>query len=81
MDVIFTMATLEHLHPDSRFVFKEIARVASKYVLAIESRMGKRSHMQYQWTIKSELTAAGLAWIETKPWSGVWTGEVARERE
>lgn len=47
VDVIFTMAVLEHVHPDSRFVFKEIARVARKYVIAIEPRQGKHSHMQY----------------------------------
>ncbi len=80
-DVIFTMAMLEHLHQDSRFVFNEIARVARKYVLAIESRVGKRSHMQYPWDIKSELTAAGLTWIDTKPWSVFWTGELTRENE
>lgn len=81
VDVIFTMAVLEHLHPDSRCLFKEIARVAGKYVLAIEPRHGKRSHMQYPWDIKSEFTAAGLTCIDVRPWSVLWAGELTSENE
>ncbi len=81
VDVIFTMATLEHLHPDNRFLFKEIARVAGKYVLAIEPRQGKRSHMQFPWNIEDEFVAAGLTWIDTKPWSILWPGKMTPENE
>jgi len=81
VDVIFTMSVLEQLHPDSGFLFKEIARVAGKYVLAIEPRQGKRSHMQYPWDIKNEFTAAGLTYIDAKPWSVLWAGELTRENE
>jgi SAM-dependent methyltransferase len=79
IDIIFTMATLEHVHPDSRFLFKEIARVARKYVLAIEPRNGKRSHMQYPWNIKDEFTCVGLSWIDTRPWSALWAGELSQD--
>ena len=81
VDVIFTMSVLEHLHPDSRFLFKEIARVARKYVLAIEPKQGKRSHMQYPWDIKNEFTAAGLTYSDVKPWSVLWVGELTPENE
>jgi SAM-dependent methyltransferase len=81
VDVIFTMSVLEHLHPDSSFLFKEIARVARKYVLAIEPRQGKRSHMQIPWDIKSEFTAVGLTHTDTKPWSVLWAGELTLENE
>jgi hypothetical protein len=81
IDVIFTMSVLEQLHPDSRFLFKEIARVARKYVLAIEPRQGKRSHMQYPWDIKSEFAAAGLACVHMKPWSALWAGPLTPENE
>jgi SAM-dependent methyltransferase len=81
VDVVFTMAVLEQLHPDSRCLFKEMARVARKYVLAIEPRHGKRSHMQYPWDIKSEFTAAGLIYIDAKPWSVLWAGELTQENE
>jgi SAM-dependent methyltransferase len=81
IDVIFTMAVLEHLHPDSRLLFNEIARVARKYVLAIEPRQGKRSHMQYPWDIKNEFTVAGLTYIDAKPWSVLWPGELTQENE
>jgi SAM-dependent methyltransferase len=81
VDVIFTMSVLEELHPDSRFLFNEIARVARKYVLAIEPRHGKRSHMQYPWDIKSEFTAVGLTHNDSKPWSVLWAGELTQENE
>lgn len=81
IDVIFTMAVLEQLHPDSRCLFKEMARVARKYVLAIEPREGKRSHMQYPWDIKNEFTAVGLTCIDTKPWSVLWSDELIPENE
>lgn len=81
VDVIFTMSVLEHLHPDRRFLFGEIARVARKFVLAIEPRHGKRSHMQYPWDIQKEFTAVGLACIDTKPWSALWAGELTSENE
>jgi SAM-dependent methyltransferase len=79
--VIFTMAVLEQLHPDSQFLFKEIARVAGKYVLAIEPRGGKRSHMQYPWDIKKEFTSAGLTYVDAKPWRVLWAGELTQENE
>lgn len=32
-DLIFTHAVLQHIHPDSEFVFAEIARVAKKFLI------------------------------------------------
>jgi SAM-dependent methyltransferase len=81
IDVVFSMSALEHLHPDKRFLFREVARVARKYVLAIEPRDGKRSHMQYPWDMKSEFTATGLIYIDAKPWSGLWAGELTPQNE
>jgi len=81
VDVIFTMAVLENIHPDSRLLFKEIARVASKYVLAIEPRDGHFSHNQYPWDIESEYAAVGLSLVDTKPWSAIWAGELTFENE
>jgi hypothetical protein len=75
------MSVLEQLHPDSRFLFKEIARVAGKYVFAIEPRRGKRSHMQYPWDIQGEFIAVGLTHADTKPWSALWAGELTQENE
>lgn len=81
IDVIITMAMLEHLHPQSRYLFDEIARVARKYVLAIERKEGRRSHMQYPWDIVGEFTRAGLSLLESKPWSSLWAGELAPTNE
>jgi SAM-dependent methyltransferase len=35
-DMTFTMATLQHIHPDSEWVFQEIARITKKYIVTIE---------------------------------------------
>lgn len=35
-DIVYTMAVLEHIHPDSEFVFEEIARISNEYILTIE---------------------------------------------
>jgi SAM-dependent methyltransferase len=81
VDVVFTMATLEHVHPDSRYLFREIARVTRKYVLAIERKEGRRSHFQYPWDIKREFMEAGLELIDSKPWSALWSSELTQEHE
>jgi len=35
-DLIFSMAVLLHIHPDSNFIFNEIARISRKYICTIE---------------------------------------------
>ena len=35
-DVVFTMAVLEHIHPDSEWIFGEIVRIAGSAVVTIE---------------------------------------------
>jgi len=35
-DVIFTMAVLEHIHPDSEWIFEEMSHKANKYIITIE---------------------------------------------
>lgn len=39
-DLVFTMAVLEHLHKDSEYVFKDIARIAKQYLVTIEDESG-----------------------------------------
>ena len=68
IDVVFTMAVLEHIHPESRQVFAEIARIARKYVLAFESASGNSSHRQYPWDIEKEFLATGLSLMDRRPW-------------
>jgi SAM-dependent methyltransferase len=36
IDLVFTMAVLEHIHPDSEWIFGEIIRVAASTVVTIE---------------------------------------------
>jgi SAM-dependent methyltransferase len=43
-DVVFTMAVLEHLHPDSEWVFAEMARVSRGVIVTIEDESGRSRH-------------------------------------
>lgn len=40
MDLVFTMAVLEHIHPDSEWIFDEIVRIARRVVVTIEDEQG-----------------------------------------
>jgi SAM-dependent methyltransferase len=40
-DIIFTMAVLEHIHPDSEWIFKEMFRKTNKYIITIEDECVK----------------------------------------
>ncbi len=35
-DIVFTMAVLEHIHPDSEWIFSEIIRITKQFILTIE---------------------------------------------
>jgi len=80
-DVVFTMAVLEHIHPTSRVVFSEIARVARRYVLAIEPRGGRYTHRTYPWDVPREFEVLGLRLLDRRPWSGLWRGALEAENE
>ena len=77
-EIVFTMAVLEHIHPESKQIFSEIARVAKKYVLAIEPRVGHSSHRQYPWNIENEFLSVELKLIAKKPWIDLWPGDPTR---
>ncbi|WP_163583359.1 class I SAM-dependent methyltransferase [Gracilibacillus saliphilus] len=36
-DLVFTMAVLEHIHPDSEWIFNHIARITKSYLLTLEA--------------------------------------------
>ena len=40
-DMVFTMATLEHIHPESEWLFRYIRNVTRRYILTIEDEVTK----------------------------------------
>jgi SAM-dependent methyltransferase len=80
-DVVFTMAVLEHIHPSSRTVFSQIARVARRYVLVIEPSHGRASHRQYPWKIEEEFKSIGLKLIDKRTWDSLWPVQLTQENE
>lgn len=45
VDIIFTMAVAMHIHPHDKFLFKEMARVARKYICMIEPEMANSNYV------------------------------------
>lgn len=41
-DVVYTMAVLQHLHPDSEWVFAEVARIARLWLVLVECELPTR---------------------------------------
>jgi ubiquinone/menaquinone biosynthesis C-methylase UbiE len=39
-DIVFTMAVLQNIHPESRFVFSHMARIAKDFLITIEDEHG-----------------------------------------
>jgi SAM-dependent methyltransferase len=56
--LVFTMAVIEHIHPDSSVVFDEMARLAP-LILAIEPR-GHSSHRQFPHDVPAIFEARGF---------------------
>src|SRR5262245_13207253 len=63
-DLVFTMAVLEHIHPDSSIVFDEIARIG-RSILAIE-QLGAYSHRQFPHDIPKIFRSRGLRLTSTR---------------
>ena len=64
-DLVFTMAVLEHIHPDESTVFDDMARIG-KHVLAIEPE-GRLSHRQFPHDVPKEFGDRGLTMVSNKP--------------
>ena len=39
-DVVYTMAVLEHIHPDSEFLFDHLVRIAKRLLVTVEDERG-----------------------------------------
>ena len=62
-DLVYTMAVLEHLHSDSEFVFKEIARVTKKHLFVLEDEEGI-SKRHFPRNYKNIFESFGLKQVE-----------------
>ena len=67
-DLVFTMAVLEHIHPDSRRVIDNIVR-CGRHVLTVEPGEGSqhRSHRRYAWDLRAEFAARGMRLASSRP--------------
>jgi SAM-dependent methyltransferase len=63
-DLVYTMAVLEHIHPDESSVFDDMARIG-KHVLAIEPK-GRLSHRQFPHDIPKVFAERGLTLVSDK---------------
>ncbi|WP_339227469.1 class I SAM-dependent methyltransferase [Oceanobacillus sp. FSL K6-2867] len=44
-NLVFSMAVFEHIHPDSEWVFEEIARITGSYLITVEAEETSRWHI------------------------------------
>ena len=60
-DVVFSLAVLQHIHPNSEWIFPEIARVAKKGIVTIEDESGDTKAL---WPRNYGEIFTGLGWTE-----------------
>lgn len=68
-DLIFTMAVLEHIHPESTVVFDEMARLADT-ILAIEPAYGHTSTRQHPHDLQAIFEERGMVLTSTESLNG-----------
>jgi SAM-dependent methyltransferase len=64
-DLVFTMAVLEHVHPDSTVIFDRMTAIAPR-VLAIEPP-GTASHRQFAHDVVDVFTSRGMDLVAEQP--------------
>jgi len=69
-DIVFTMAVLEHIHPDSEFIFSEMARITKRFLVSIEDEQGV-SWRHFPRNYKRVFESLGLEQVEEFNCSGV----------
>lgn len=69
-DLVFTMAVMEHIHPDSSNVFDDIARL-SDHVLAIEPTRRHATSRQYPHDPDAIFRSRGFRLASATPMTGV----------
>lgn len=57
--IIYTMAFLEHLHPESHRVFSDICRLARHWIVAVEPTRGHHSTRQHPYNIRHRFEERG----------------------
>lgn len=64
VDVIFTMAVLEHIHPKEQHIFSNMARIARKYIITCEDE-GAIYWRAFSYKYKELFEYLGLTELET----------------
>lgn len=79
-DLVFSMAVLLHIHPDSEWIFDEMCRIAKTNVVIIEAQ-SQRNYKTFQRDYRSEFTRRGLTEVfsETTPMLAGYTTYVFRK--
>ena len=75
-ELVFTMAVLEHIHPSSEWIFKEIARI-TKYLITIEDEHSE-SWRHFPRNYKEIFVGLGMAQIKMTKIKGLSNAFVGR---
>jgi SAM-dependent methyltransferase len=66
-DLVFTMAVIEHIHPDEAFIFDDFVRVSPR-VLSIEPKR-RHTHRQFPHDVEQVFTSRGMTLLWERPMS------------
>ena len=69
-NLVFTMAFLQHIHPDSEFILKDIARITRGYLVTIEIE-DMRAWSLFPRNYRKVFEALGFRQVEQIDCSGV----------
>ena len=63
-DTLFTVAAFQCIHPDSNFIFPEIARITKKYLISIENETGRGSDRNFPRNYKKIFERLGMEQVD-----------------
>jgi SAM-dependent methyltransferase len=64
-DLVYTMAVIEHIHPDESGVFDDMVRIG-RQILAIEPRRGRSSHRQFPHDVPEVFGSRGMEMVSAR---------------
>lgn len=63
-DIVFTMAVLEHIHPDSECIFPKMVRITKDFLITIEDEHGTATWRRFPRNYKKVFQALGMKQVE-----------------
>ncbi len=70
-DLVFTMAVLEHIHPDSEWIFPEVVRITRRFLVTVEDEDPILSWRIFPRNYREVFEAMGMEQLESLSCQGI----------